>query len=534
MLFPEATHPSNRQLLVTGVAASILYILVLAVYRLYFSPIAKFPGPKLAALTLWYEFYYDVIMRGRYTWKIWELHQEYGPIVRINPYELHISDPDYYDELYSGPSKKRDKWAWSAKMFGNTESMLGTVPHEHHRIRRSVINPYFSKQSVARLEPTIQSIADILCDRLRGFQRSGGVLNLGHAYSALTTDVITEYCFARSYGFLGKDDFGSEWPTVLMQASEMSHLMKQFGWLYPLMDGLPNWFVQWANPPLMYLINFQRVRVFLILCSAGAGKSTRADGNAVQDVGRQIQTVLRGENDDYKTASHLTIFHEMLNDNSLPPEEKTPRRLAEEGQTVVGAGILTTAHVLRMASFHLLANDEILQRLKSELASATPNSGGPIPLRQLEQLPYLTGVVNEGLRMAYGVSSRLARVSPDTPLTFQDWVIPPGTPVSMTSVLLHDNPILFPEPNTFRPERWLEKAGSGKRLERYLVPFSKGTRACAGMNLAYAELYITLATVFGRLKLELFETDRGDVDIVHDFFNPSPKLDSKGLRVTVK
>jgi hypothetical protein len=77
MPFPEV-HPSNRQLLAIGVAASILYILVLSVYRLYFSPIAKFPGPKLAALTLWYEFYYDVIKRGRYTWKIWELHQKYG------------------------------------------------------------------------------------------------------------------------------------------------------------------------------------------------------------------------------------------------------------------------------------------------------------------------------------------------------------------------------------------------------------------------------------------------------------------------
>ena len=54
------------------------YCISLAVYRLYLSPLAKFPGPKLAALTLWYEFYYDVIKRGRYTWKIAELHERYG------------------------------------------------------------------------------------------------------------------------------------------------------------------------------------------------------------------------------------------------------------------------------------------------------------------------------------------------------------------------------------------------------------------------------------------------------------------------
>ena len=77
MLFPEGP-PTKGQLLAIGAAASVAYILALSIYRLYFSPVAKFPGPKLAALTFWYEFYYDVIKRGRYTWKIKELHEKYG------------------------------------------------------------------------------------------------------------------------------------------------------------------------------------------------------------------------------------------------------------------------------------------------------------------------------------------------------------------------------------------------------------------------------------------------------------------------
>lgn len=59
-------------------ALGLSYLLGLAIYRLYFSPIAKFPGPKLAALTLWYEFYYDVVKRGKYTWEIEKMHQKYG------------------------------------------------------------------------------------------------------------------------------------------------------------------------------------------------------------------------------------------------------------------------------------------------------------------------------------------------------------------------------------------------------------------------------------------------------------------------
>ena len=57
-----------------------LWTLCGIVYRLYLSPIARFPGPWYAAVTLWYEFYWDAIKRGRYEWKIAELHEKYGKI----------------------------------------------------------------------------------------------------------------------------------------------------------------------------------------------------------------------------------------------------------------------------------------------------------------------------------------------------------------------------------------------------------------------------------------------------------------------
>ena len=67
------------------------------------------------------------------------------------------------------------------------------------------------------------------------------------------------------------------------------------------------------------------------------------------------------------------------------------------------------------------------------------------------------------------------------------------------------------------------------------MSFSKGSRQCAGLNLAYAEFYLGLAAVFapGRFKWELYETDITDVETKHDFLNTSPKLDSKGIRAVV-
>lgn len=61
--------------------AFFLYILSLAIYRLYLSPIANFPGPRLAALSRWYEFVYEVVLRGQFTFHITELHKRYGESV---------------------------------------------------------------------------------------------------------------------------------------------------------------------------------------------------------------------------------------------------------------------------------------------------------------------------------------------------------------------------------------------------------------------------------------------------------------------
>jgi cytochrome P450 len=221
-------------------------------------------------------------------------------------------------------------------------------------------------------------------------------------------------------------------------------------------------------------------------------------------------------------------------------------RLAQDGQVTVVAGTLTTAWALSVGLFYLLATSRVLTKLKGELKEAIPDASAIIPLATLEQLPYLTACIQESLRLSYGVSSRLQRVSPDEVLIFSDgkkeWHIPPGTPVGMTSTLVHQDPSIFPSPLSFEPERWLENP----RLDKYMLAFSKGTRQCIGINLAYAELYMAFSTIF-RLYgskdvrmdgdvgyFELFETTLEDVEIQGDGVIPLPKPDTKGIRMHVR
>lgn len=250
----------------------------------------------------------------------------------------------------------------------------------------------------------------------------------------------------------------------------------------------------------------------------------------MQDIGAQITRIVTDKGSDLNQKERPNLFHHLLQSN-LPPHEKTIPHLTREGIVVIGAGSDTTGIALTVTAFHILNNPTIHARLKEELTEALPDPRIQPTWAKLEKLPYLSATLKEGLRLAHGTSNRLPRVS-RTSMTYKEWIIPPNTPVSMSPMLIHENETLFPNHRNFRPERWLEP--NSKNLEKYLMTFGKGPRACLGMNLAYAELYVTLATVFRRFDFELFETGRGDVDAEHDFMVPCPRLDSKGVRVLVK
>ena len=59
-------------------AVAVTSAIVLVVYRLYLSPLSRFPGRKFAIATMWYEFYYQVVKRGQYPWIVQKMHAEYG------------------------------------------------------------------------------------------------------------------------------------------------------------------------------------------------------------------------------------------------------------------------------------------------------------------------------------------------------------------------------------------------------------------------------------------------------------------------
>ncbi len=246
----------------------------------------------------------------------------------------------------------------------------------------------------------------------------------------------------------------------------------------------------------------------------------------------QVQKIKNGAHLDDMKEGQRTIIHELL-ESDLPESEKSVDRVAQEAQTLVAAGSTTTAYFLKSAVYFVLANEEVLSRLQYELKQNIPDPQNMPPFHKLQSLPFLRAVVKETSRIVPGALCRLGRIAPKEDLRCGKYVFPAGTIVSMSTWMQHNDPTIFSEPESFLPDRWLDPEAKAK-LDRYLVPFSKGSRGCLGINLANAEIYSTLAMFFRRFDLELYETTVEDVEPAHEFFVPVSRRDSKGVRVLVK
>lgn len=202
-----------------------------------------------------------------------------------------------------------------------------------------------------------------------------------------------------------------------------------------------------------------------------------------KDLRVKIAKIINGEDDSHTKSQHPTIFHELLESN-LPPQEKYLNRLGDEAQMIIGAGLETTAWALTTTFYHLISNPPILDNLRAELERANLDPMSMPDVIRLEKLPYLSACIQEGIRLSYGVSSRNPRISPDKPTRYKDWVIPSGTPVSMTIIDVHHDEHIFPNSRSYIPERWLHnpKTVDGRNLNRYFVSFGKDARSCLGVK----------------------------------------------------
>ncbi|KAI1282958.1 putative benzoate 4-monooxygenase cytochrome P450 [Xylaria sp. FL0933] len=488
-----------------------LYWLCIVVYRVFLSPLAKFPGPKLAAATGWYEGYFD-IRKANFPTVLERLHDEYGPIVRVNPWELSIRDAEYYNELYVPAGKRKTNLITMNRAgLGMSDAISTTGPHELHQLRRKAVENFFSRQSVSRMESGIYEETKSLDDKLKRLAGTNALINLDHAFACVTGDLAALFACGENPGLLEAPNFNPEWYETVAGILTMVPYVRNLPWLNTVLSIIP-----------VALLNRLSSRV------AGFRTFHELSRRRVTEVKRDIAS--KGDISEYDKTS---IFHHILKSN-LPESEKDSGRLQREAFALLAAGTITTASTLSIITFYVLANPHIESRLRDELKGYWSGLGNNQSPRwaELEKIPYLHGCIKEGLRLSR-FFRRSPRICPDQELQYKQWTIPRNTPVGMSVCHLHMDPEVYPEPYKFDPERWIGDVDP--RMNRNFVPFVKGSRNCLGMNLAWAEMFLVLGLLFrpGSHQMSL-ECDESDIVLVHDSDVGIPKYDSIGLCVRFK
>ncbi|WP_309892557.1 cytochrome P450 [Archangium sp.] len=192
-------------------------------------------------------------------------------------------------------------------------------------------------------------------------------------------------------------------------------------------------------------------------------------------------------------AGHTDILSLLLAARDEEGQPMTDPELKDELRTLLIAGHETTAIGMAWALYHLQREPQTLQRLLEELAPLGPQ---PEP-EALMKLPYLGAVCDEALRLHPVVIVAGRRTV--APFTLCGRELPVGTPIMTSIWLAHRDPATYPDPERFRPERFLERKFSPFEY----LPFGGGARRCIGAAFALYEMRVVLGTLLAAHRFSL-------------------------------
>lgn len=461
-------HTATESLLYLVSTSGILfvcYVVALVIYRLYFHPLAKFPGPKLNAISSLPSIY--LLLRGRLPLVNKQLHDKYGSVVRVSPNELSFNSAPAWDGIYGFKTNGRKNMHKDPIHVGSVDPLPGastlTMSDDanHTRQRRALAHS-FSERALKEQEYIIQHHVDSLIKNFKRMAGTGEELNLVNWLNFTTFDIIGDLAFGEPFGCLDLGAFHS-WVALIYETVKVGALE-------------------------------QATRRF---AEAGSWLQTMLLNLIPNDV--------RKKRRDHLTFSRNKVLRRLQNEHTehrdfiyyiLKQRDKYDLHENEiilNGALFIVAGSETTANLLSGLFARLLRTPSKCQQLCAEVRSAF-QSEAEITYQRTSQLPYLNACLEEGLRIHPPVPTGLLRTVPAGGDIIDGHWVPGGTSVSVSSWAASHNPANFQECDSFIPERWIGD-GFAADIKSGMQPFSLGPRGCIGKSLSYMEMRVILARV---------------------------------------
>ncbi|KAF7592007.1 hypothetical protein BBP40_000787 [Aspergillus hancockii] len=448
----------------------------------------KVPGPFYAKFTCVVLKYQE--FSGRRRVYIHSLHQKFGPVVRLAPNEISFADLEGLREIYQSGGSGYDKTEFYNlfKQY-NERTMFSTLNKQdvgeiHRTLGEEVTDSLFKHARRKKLFADRYAMTNVVRPEIvQGIQdRAASVIEKCKASLDSHLDVyITLHCYALDCAshFLfnpgGTDTLNNADDFVLMQ--ELSYD-----------DSLKRRWLEYYAPKFASLIQYFR-------------KQTRSLSKDY--VLTQSQRAKHQES---------SLIHRLQSNSSCLQTVQ----MAAECMDHMAAGIDTTGDGLcfLMYQLSLPSSQHIQQRLHLELVQN--------PIAKLDELIFLDAVVKEGLRLFPPIPMSLPRYVPDGGRTISGYDIPAATIVSCQAYSIHRiNDSVFPKPDEFVPERWLEE-GLHER-NKLFFSFASGGRGCIGKNLALVEMKTLLREIYSRFATRVAAEMKGDMSIDDQIIASRPK-----------
>jgi len=419
----------------------VLVVLLRSIYRILFHPLSHIPGPWLPACTsTWLNFH---TWNGDECTTVHKLHLKYGSVVRTGPNDVDFADGEALNSIYEEKGGSRKASFYANFDIDGHKSIFSQVEPSERAPRAKAVLPLFSTGSLRAGSDTIYECVDRMLVRMKEEAKTGEPVNILNLTRRFAIDAVTAYLFDYSYG--GLEETGSE-----MSASAMVNAFVAGGRFFCL----PNW--------LMRLLQWSQEK---LLPDDGVNTSIAKVDCFVASV------VDRSRTDDKLKGNYPS----RLVDSGISVSETRA-----QCKDLIAAGTDSTGMNLVMICFMLAKHPHIYGRLKREVLDLKGCRA------ELQSLPYLRGVIREGLRLSFANPSRLPRLVPPSGWTSKGTFLPAGTIVPCTPFEIHLNPEVFVDPYEFRPERWDRPTNE---MNRDSIWFGLGTRQCIARNLATMELF---------------------------------------------
>ncbi|RFU34841.1 hypothetical protein B7463_g1459, partial [Scytalidium lignicola] len=473
MLLPSiALHfvgQTKAQIILTclGIIISLILCAVVynIIYNVYFHPLAKYPGPKLAAATrLWYCFY---CLRGELPFVLAEEHRRYGEVIRIAPDELSYTNPDGWNDIY-GQRIGKVELTKDPLFYGNLVSGGGSIisaDRSRHGLLRKKMSHGFSERGMRAQEEIIRSYSDLFIKRLNENSENGTKpLDIVMWFNFFTFDVMGDLVFGESFNCLKSSEY-HPWVKLIFNSVKMVAFLRcSRYWSF-----LSRLAVKFIPKELKQGLVEQK-------------KMAKAKG----DYRKTLET------------ERLDLISGFLQ----PDSGVTDLEYQSSVQTLIIAGSETTATLMSGATYYLMTNPDKMAKAVAEVRSSF-SSADEINLVSINKLSYLLACLNEALRIYPPVADAFPRNTGLNSEVICGEIVPPNTVVRMTQWATFHSPKNFEKPDDFIPERWLEESEFTQDKKAALQPFHVGPRNCLGRNLAYAEMRLLMALLLWNFDLEI-------------------------------